>query len=341
MITIDKKIRIGIIGAGYIGDKHVDAYQYVPTAEVVAIADSRVENATQIAEKIGVIAYQTLDAMLESETLDAIDVCLPTTMHKEAVLSAFRAGLDVIVEKPFALDLEDVDAMIEATRAWKRRLMVAHVCRFMPEYILAKAVVDSKEMGRPLFFGAWRESATPSWSWNHWLHNPALSGGTIMDLQIHDIDLANWLLGTPSSFKAHQVNHPSIQGPSHVVSNIIYANGAMANLEAGHLMPPKYPFSSGFRLLLEGGVIESFFTENQPLEIRIVQEGDMRILSTDDLPSIAGDNPYAEELSHFVGCLLTGAPFRIDVMEARMAVSSVQKLLDSITSKENSDTLTK
>lgn len=326
---MEKKIRVGIIGAGFIGEKHAEAYQKVQAAQVVGIVDTRIQNAENIASKVGAKAYLSLEAMLNTEALDAVDVCLPTTMHKDAVLAALQAGLDVIVEKPFALDLNDVDEMIDAANSLKRRLMVAHVCRFMPEYIFAKTVIDNQELGQPLFFGAWRESATPSWSWNHWLRYPALSGGTIMDLQIHDIDIANWLLGTPSSFKAHQINHPSIQGPSHVISNIVYTSGAIANLEAGHLMPPVYPFTSGFRLLLEGGVIESFSTENKPLTIRLVNEGETRILTSSDLPSIAGDNPYAEELSHFVECLLSGAPFRINVMEARMAVSSVRKLIDS------------
>lgn len=313
----------------------MDAYQYVPAAEVVGVVDTRIDNAEKIASKAGAKAYLSLKDMLQTEALDAVDVCLPTTMHKEAVLGAFEAGLDVIVEKPFALDLKEIDEMINAASLLKRRLMVAHVCRFMPEYMLAKAVVEKQELGRPLFFGAWRESATPSWSWNHWLHDPALSGGTIMDLQIHDIDLANWLLGAPFSFKAHQVNHPTIQGPSHVISNIVYSNGAVANLEAGHLMPPVYPFSSGFRLLLEGGVIESFSTENEPQTIRLVTEGEVQILTSNELPSIVGDNPYAEELSHFVECLLTGAPFRIDSMEARLAVSSVRKLIDSTFSNKS------
>ncbi|MFZ5587372.1 MAG: Gfo/Idh/MocA family protein, partial [Thermodesulfobacteriota bacterium] len=249
-------VRVGIAGAGFIGAIHAAGYAHNPRARLTAVADIRPEKAGALAAPYGLKSYTTLDAMLAAEKLDAIDICLPSPCHREAVVKAAAAGRHILVEKPFAINLEDIDAMIAAVTASGVRLMVAHVCRFMPEYMLAKSLVVEGKLGRPLFFGAWRESATPGWSWNNWLLDRRQSGGTIMDLQIHDIDLSNWLLGEPLSFYMQEVMAPGRPGPAHVVSNLIYANGAMASLEAGHLMPASYPFTTGYRLVGEEGAVE-------------------------------------------------------------------------------------
>ncbi|MCL4514753.1 MAG: Gfo/Idh/MocA family oxidoreductase [Firmicutes bacterium] len=323
-------IRVGIIGAGFIGEKHGEAYAQNSRVKVTAVIDTRGENANRLAEKVGGKAYGSLEQMLANETIDALDVCLPTMMHKEAVIKAVRAGLDVLVEKPFALNTEDIDLMIGAAREQGKRLMVAHVCRFMPEYIFAKAIVEKGEFGKPLFFGAWRESATPNWSWNNWLRDRQLSGGTIMDLSIHDIDLSNWLLGVPTAFYGQEVTKPGKEGPSHVISSLTYSNGSMATIEAGHLLPASYPFTTGYRLLLEQGAIEFYGREHEERLIRIFSDKEVKIIDVAQLPGVSTTDPYAEELNHFVDCLLTGADFRISVDEAKLAVSTVQKLRESI-----------
>ncbi len=239
------KSRIAIIGAGFIGDLHVKAYKHVPQAEVIAVVDKREDIAAVLAEQLNAKTYTSLAEVLSREELDVVDICLPTTLHRDSVLEALEAGKDVLVEKPFALSLDDVDTMIAATKQYKRRLMVAHSCRFKPPYVYAKELIDSGRFGRALYFGAFRQSETPTWSWNQWLHDRSLSGGTVFDLQIHDTDISNWFLGIPESFYAQEIVRPGQPGPSHVVSHLTYPGGVYSVLETTHLMPAGYPFVSG------------------------------------------------------------------------------------------------
>lgn len=322
-------VRIGLVGAGYIGAIHAAGYALNPRARLMAVADIRREKAATLAGKYGLKVYTTLDEMLAAGELDAVDVCLPSPCHREAVVKAAAAGLHVVVEKPFALNLEDIDAMLEAVRAGGVRLMVAHVCRFMPEYMAAKSLVDGGTLGRPLFFGAWRESATPGWSWNNWLLDRQQSGGTLMDLQIHDIDISNWLLGTPRSFQMREVMSPGRPGPAHVVSNLLYEGGAMASLEAGHLMPASYPFTTGYRLVCEGGAVEYMSPREGEKKVLVYYPDRVTPMGSEDLPAILGGDPYAEELAHFVNGLLDGTPFRVTPEEAGMAVATALKLAES------------
>ena len=320
-------VRIGIAGAGFIGEIHAAGYAHNPRARLTAVADIRPDKAGALAATYGLKSYTTLDEMLATEKLDALDVCLPSPFHREAVVKAAAAGLHVLVEKPFALNLEDIDAMLAAVAAAGVRLMVAHVCRFMPEYLVAKSLVEEGKLGRPLFFGAWRESATPGWSWNNWLLDRSQSGGTIMDLQIHDIDISNWLLGQPVSFHMQEVIAPGRPGPAHVISNLVYENGAMASLEAGHLMPAAYPFTTGYRLVGEEGVAEFMSPREGEKQVLLYRGDEVTNLTGPDLPPILAGDPYADELAHFVDCLLTGAPFRVGQEEARLAVATALKLL--------------
>ncbi|MDN5362358.1 MAG: UDP-N-acetylglucosamine 3-dehydrogenase [Moorella sp. (in: firmicutes)] len=322
-------INIGIVGAGFIGEIHAAGYAHNPRARLAAVADIRTEKAGALAAQYGLKSYATLDEMLAAEKVDAVDVCLPSPFHREAVVQAAAAGKHILVEKPFAINLDDIDAMMAAVAAAGVRLMVAHVCRFMPEYMVVKSLVAAGKLGRPLFFGAWRESATPGWSWNNWLLDRNQSGGTIMDLQIHDIDISNWLLGTPASFSMHEIMAPGRPGPAHVVSNLVYDNGALAGLEAGHLMPASYPFTTGYRLVGEEGAVE-FLSPREGEKQVLVYNGDgVTTLRGADLPPVLAGDPYAEELAHFVDCLLTGAPFRVSPAEARLAVATALKLRES------------
>ncbi len=323
-------MRIGIVGAGFIGVKHAAAWALVQGVSVVGIAERDEKARLNLADSINASGYAELSEMIGSCNLDILDVCLPTKLHRFAVIAGLEAGLDVVVEKPFAMDEADMDAMIAAQKKTGRRLMVAQVCRFKPENIYARKVIDEARFGKPLFFSAWRESETPTWSAGNWLQDKSKSGGTVMDLSIHDIDLANWFLGTPVEFSAREVTKAGVGGLSHVVSSLGYKSGGRASIEAGHLMPAGYPFNTGYRLVFERGAVECFYKSKGESYIDAYHENGSEHLPFAALPPILGGNAYAEELKHFVECLKSKKPFRISLEEAKAAVLTAKALSDSL-----------
>jgi predicted dehydrogenase len=334
---MERKVLKGcLIGAGYVGKIHMEAYQKISGIQLAAVADNNREKAEELAVVHGGKGYGDYTEMIETERPDFVDVCLPSRMHREGVITALEAGCHVIVEKPFAVDLKDIDAMIAASEHTGKRLMVAHVCRFMPQYVYAHRVIREKSLGTPLFYNCWRNSETPNWSWDGWLLDTSLSGGTIMDLSIHDIDIANWFFGIPKDHQAFETFRLRKDGPSHVVSFLSYPDGVRTSVEAGHLMPKGYPFTMGYRLLLDGGIIEWNSREDGPPILRVFTDNQKETIKLADLPSLTlkGLNeladPYAEELAHFAECLVSGEPFRIGIREARLAVETVLKLKNSV-----------
>ncbi len=320
-----------IIGLGYMGKTHLQAYASIPKSRIVGIVDANKAQADLVAKEYGCKSFTSLDSALstckEEGTISFVDICLPSPFHREAAITAMDYGADVIIEKPLAVSLDDAIAIVKKAEQLGRRVMIAHVCRFMPQYDYIKNVVKSEKFGKPLFFGAWRQSEVPGWSKDNWLHDRSKSGGTIMDLMIHDIDIANWLFGSPKGFAATEVGHPNHSGCSHVVTTLKYANNAYASIEGGHLMPDGYPFLSGFRLVCEQGAIEWNTVHNKPGSIVEYSKSNARFVSMEnETPA----NPYLNELNHFIHALETKTPFKVNLQEALLAVETVHNLLASM-----------
>src|SRR5215216_4309528 len=140
-------MRVGVIGAGFIGAIHLGTYADMPEVEVVGVADARPETAAAGAAVVGARAYPSYEELVAAEEVDVVDVCLPTTYHRELALRAAREGKHVILEKPIARTLEDAEAVIEAFSDNDSRLFVGHVVRFFPEYARIKAMIDAGDLG--------------------------------------------------------------------------------------------------------------------------------------------------------------------------------------------------
>jgi predicted dehydrogenase len=317
-----------IVGSGFMGRTHLEAYLKIPGVRIAAIVDRDAERAGALASLCQARTYGTLAEALEAERPSFADVCLPSRLHRDAVVAALESGADVLVEKPLAVGIEDARAMAEAELRAGRRAMVAHVCRFLPEYIFAKELIESGRLGKPLYYWAARESVKPLWSWGGWINDRAQSGGTLLDLSIHDIDVANWLLGKPVDFRAAEVVKEK-DGPAHTVSSLAYEGGARASIEACHLMPQGYPFTTSYRLLLENGFAE-WRSRGEAASLSVFTDDGEERIDLDALEPPVGCNGYLEELRHFVTCLREGRPFRIGLSEASLSVETVLKLRASM-----------
>lgn len=316
--------KIGVAGLGHIGKRHLVKYRELGLTAYTADPRTSRDEAVALGSSVH---FSDFGEMLERAQPDAVSICLPSFMHRDSALTAFTAGADVLMEKPFALTLEDIDAMLSAAQAAGRRIMVAHVCRFMEQNIIAKETIEGGLLGRPVFLTAWRDSPTPGWSAQNWLGNKNASGGTVMDLQIHEIDLAGWFFGPVTGAAMVQRQGADFAGSGfyHTVSSLSYACGAAAVLEAGHLMPEGYPFTNGYRLLFERGALE-FSQVGRDTSLMLHENGKTTDLTPEYHSRSEGRDPFLEEIRHFVGCLESGREFAVTCEEARSAVETVLRL---------------
>ena len=311
-------IGIALLGAGFMADTHARCYEALrDRAQVRVVCGLEADRVAQLAGRLGAEATDDLELALALPGVDAVDVCLPTPLHRPVAERVLKAGRHVLLEKPLALSLEDADAIGAAAEASGRVLMVGHVLRFMPEIVELRRVLASGELGRPLGASAVRLSAPPDW--NDWMLDRELSGGTLVDLAIHDFDVLAVLLGP-----ARRVHARAVAGGRHVMALVEHEHGEAA-VEGSHAMPDSYPFTAKLRVLCERGVLEHRFVAGAGDEVAADVVSVLRIHPAGAAArefSAAGD-PWQAEIEHFLDRVAVGGiPADGSFAQARAALAT-------------------
>ncbi len=196
-----KKWRVGIIGIGGIfKGSHIGEYLDDDRLEVVALCDIIEERATEIRNKHfpNAAVYTDFRELLKDESIDSVDICTPNYLHSIIAVAAFEAGKHVFCEKPDAVNVEEVLKMNRAAEKAGKTLMIMRNNRFSPASQYAKKYIESGAMG-DIYCGrcGWqRRRGIPGKG--GWFTTKAQSGGgPLIDLGVHMIDLAIWLMGSP------------------------------------------------------------------------------------------------------------------------------------------------
>lgn len=294
-------MKIGLVGAGFIGCVHLDAYTKIPEAQVVGVADVRFENAVAAAETSGSTAYRSYEELVAGEDVDVVDICLPTIFHREVALKAAREGKYVILEKPIARSLEDAEVILEAFSDNPERLFVGHVVRFFPEYARLKNLIDEGALGEVGVIRTSRKSPFLS-GWNDWYADWRSSGGPLVDLLIHDFDFLRWSFGEVERVYARNALGRQYGRLDYALVTLRFASGAIAHVE-GHWGYPA-PFCYAVEVAGSRALVTIDSTRYSPLMV-LVADGDGEDGSESPERQV-GKSPYQSELEHFLACARTG-----------------------------------
>jgi 1,5-anhydro-D-fructose reductase (1,5-anhydro-D-mannitol-forming) len=234
-------IKVGLVGLGFMGQMHFNCYKANPGAEIVAVGDCDEAKLSGNAKVEGNIAgnapldltgiHTTTDvqSLLDNPEIDLVDFCLPTRAHAEHTIAALKAGKHVLCEKPLAWTLEECDAVIAAQQESGKALLIGHCLQFWPQYMKAKEIIDSGDLGDIVYARFIRVSGAPTWS--EWLMNGEQSGGAVFDMHVHDIDTALWWFGKPDSVTTTGLIHEGL--PLKVDAAWNYENGPQVHLHGG------------------------------------------------------------------------------------------------------------
>ncbi|MFF2484651.1 Gfo/Idh/MocA family protein [Paenibacillus sp. NPDC058071] len=196
---MSQPIRIGIIGAGAIGNVHLNTFAKLDTANIVAITDAYLPMAQQRAEEHQIpTVHETPQALLEDPTLDAVIVAVPNQFHAPLAIEALKQGKHVLLEKPMAIDSASALAITEAVQASGKVLMMAHQMRWQGLSLAVKAMIDQGDLGTiyNVKTGWMRKKGIPGWgSW--FTRKDQSGGGPLIDIGVHMLDLSLYLIGNP------------------------------------------------------------------------------------------------------------------------------------------------
>ena len=313
-------VNIGLIGAGWMGATHAEAYAKIEGAHIRSVASLHVERARALAAPLGAQAVADPEAILADPAIDLVDVTAPTALHARYAIAALQQGKHVLVEKPMALTLDEADAMIAAMHRSGKRLVVGHVLRFLPKFEALHEILASGRLGPARFASAMRLSCLPPWA--GWFQNPQESGGAVLDLHIHDIDLLNWFFGVPTCVQARGARDRT-GGWNHVVTLLDYA-GLSAAAETSWMLPQGAPFTAGLRVVCENGALEYHFRASTPLPEAPSPFSFVCVYEPDRparLVTVEPGDMYERQLAYVVECVRSGQePARLNVQDARLAL---------------------
>lgn len=188
------KLKIGVIGCGRLGRVYVqDLSSRIAETRVTAIADTNAALARALAREFDVPrAYADPAELLADRDVEAVVIVSPTHTHKDLLIAAMAAGKPTFCEKPLALSLDECGAMQAAVARHGAFFQMGFMRRFDPGYAAGKRQIDEGRIGRPIVFKSTsRDPFPPSLEYA----NPASSGGILVDMGIHDFDLARWFMG--------------------------------------------------------------------------------------------------------------------------------------------------
>lgn len=256
-VSTDSPLRAALVGTGSVARLHAEALALLPGVELIAAADPMPGRASEFASAHGIpAAFDSLEALLAATDVDVVHLCTPPGGHAEQARLVFEAGAHVIVEKPPALSLAEVDEMTDAATSAGKQLAVVFQQRTGTAATHVKALLDSGVLGRPLLATChtlwYRGSDYYSVPWRgKW---DTEGGGTTLSHGIHQVDLLAYLLGEWSTVYGQLWRLArDLETEDASTGTIVFESGALASVLSSVVSPRE---SSAIRIDTENATIE-------------------------------------------------------------------------------------
>ena len=338
------KLKIAVIGVGSISEVHINGYIKNPNVELYAFCDINEETLKNKGEKYGITRLYTDEAeMLKAlPELDAVSVCTWNSAHAPCTIMALNAGKHVLCEKPMALNADDAQKMIDASKKAGKKLMVGFVRRFGNDTAVARDFIDAGNVGDIYYAKATylRRNGCPG----GWFGDKSRSGGgPLIDLGVHVIDLVRYLMGCPMPVSAYGATFAGMGKRENLKDNRDY--DIRSNDDAPHdvedMATALIRFDNGAVLAVEASFnlhigkgknnIEMFGTKGG---ITLSPEFELYTEVNDYLANVSLDMPTAlsfeglfeNEIDYFVESIMTDRDLTSIAEDGR----TLMKILDAI-----------
>ncbi len=287
-------IRIGVVGCGRVAQDHLQAYQRLDDAQIVAVADLEEQHARSVASQFGCAPYTDYREMLRAERLEAISVCTPPSSHAEVTLCALSQGVHVLCEKPLTIHLADAKEVLRAVARARRVLMMASKFRFVEDIVKAKGIVDSGILGRVVLFeNVFCSRVDMRSRWNS--KKVIAGGGVLFDNGTHSVDIARFLVGPIVSVQAqHGIQIQDIEVEDTCRLYFQSATGVMGSIDLSwsiHKENESYINIFGTEGTLSIGWGESKYRQHEKPHWVVFGEGYNK------------QTAFLNQLRHYLGCV--------------------------------------
>ncbi|MEE1617226.1 Gfo/Idh/MocA family protein [Brachybacterium sp. J153] len=300
-MTVQLPVRIGLIGGGGIAGAHLKGYATIPDrVKVTAIADAVAETVEKRVAETGATGYTDFRELVQDPNVDAVDICLPHHLHKDAIVAAAEAGKHILCEKPLCLTAEEAAAVRDAVQKAGVTLMCAHNQLFMPAVAKAKEVIDSGALGDVYEVRTtdsfYNDFDPESMGWRG--HSKTSGGGEYIDTGYHPTYLLMHLSGgRPSQVFAMMSTHrlDFMEGEDSAQVLVRFDNGSVGQLVTSWAYDAA-PGTDRFSVVGNKGSLSS---DGSTLRVKLRGQ-DEQVYAHEPVDT------FAAEIDDFVTCLETG-----------------------------------
>ena len=299
------KIRLGLIGLGYIGKIHLRNCLKLNDANLVAVSDLS-KRALKTAKNAGIKTFTDYERLLKDPAIDAVIIALPTHLHFQCAKQVAEAKKHILLEKPIARNVAEAKEIISAAQRNSVKLMIGYPLRFSIPFRRVKGKIKTGTLGDivvayatyistgPFFHRAESHIPAPVPDW--WFRKELTGGGALMDLGVHMINLLRWYFGEITDIKSHFGHRFNMDFEDSATCLINFKSGTLVVVNVGW-------FSQEYHLKIDllGSVKHYSVQRIPPNPLRTA----VQMLTTGKSEF---HRPHLEELQYFVNCLKNDLP---------------------------------
>jgi predicted dehydrogenase len=323
------KVKVGLLGSGFISAIHAESLKRCADAEIVAVASPTPGRAEAFAKNQGIQhAFTDYRALLAMSEIDMVVVGIPNDVHCRVVVDAAAAGKHIVLEKPMCLNLAEADQMIDVCRRAKVRLMYAEELCFAPKYVRLKQLLDSGALGHPVLIKQAEKHDGPH-APHFWDVNRS-GGGVTMDMGCHAIEFFRWMLGRPPIRSVYaqmgtHVHRDKTRGEDNAILILEFADGVTAMAEeswtklGGMDDRAEVHGSKGvaYADLLHGNAIETYSAVGYDYA---VEKAGSTVGWSFTIYEEIWNYGFVNEMAHFVDCVKHDKPALVTGEDARVVM---------------------
>lgn len=315
-----EKLKVGVIGVGYLGRFHAQKYAALEGVQLIGVADSDGEQAEKVAGECNCRPFTNYFDLLP--LVDAVSIAVPTSHHHKVAGDCLDAAIDVLLEKPMTVTLAEADDLIEKADKKELILQIGHLERFNPA---VQAMEPS--LTTPVFIESHRIAT---------FKNRGVDVDVVLDLMIHDIDIILNIIKSPIK-TIHTVGAPVATANTDIANaRLIFENGATANVTVSRISRTNV---RQMRIFQPGSYINVDFGNKKVMTIELseeLREGGMP-KQVVDLRTFEGGDALMSEIISFVGHVKERSKPAVSGVEGRRALDVALQVMAQIKEHQNLD----
>ena len=330
-------LNFALVGCGRIAKRHSEllGFHEINGAKLVSVCDNVIDKANRIAEQFKVPAYQDMNDMMESESIDVVVVLTPSGLHAEHVVNLSKYGKHIMVEKPMALSVEDTENMIYVCDENNIKLFIIKQNRFNVPVVKLREALDAGRFGK-LTLGTVRVRWARHQAYydqDPWRGTWAMDGGVLTNQASHHVDMLEWMMGDVESVFAKMTTAlADVETEDTAIVTLKFKNGALGIIEATTATRPTN-LEGSISILGEHGVVVVggvAVNEMQTWAFEDDQDEDSNILEEFSVnpPNVYGFGHQAY-YEHVVDCIENGSANLVDGLQGRKSIELINAIYES------------